>query len=370
MMKSTAWFDVLLPNKPWRPGQLRWMMQDLAGTARQPEQDPRTHLRASLEWLCRAQDACPTAPGSGCVSAGWSFESGWLPGSIDTTGWLVETYLPAADYLVWPLLENRARAMLEVLLAQPDGTSLGRMHGLIAGHVQLGHADCLERAVCSGHALLEAPLVSVAHHAQAAHTLATLGVLAEDIVLRQAAQNHLDTVLSRQTPCGWFSDVSAPNPTSLKALTGTLRSLIELSVILDDQRGLQAAHRTAHALRDSLCDDGWLAGAYDDGWMPAASHVCMSGMAQLTTCWVRLSQVEPGASWNDAVWRALAWIKRNQRTEGDDLATRDALPSTVPIWRGPGAFSFETMNAKYFADALMMDRVGITIPTAVRKKNQ
>ena len=304
------------------------------------------------------------------MSAGWSFESGWLPGSIDTTGWLVETYLPAADYLVWPLLENRARAMLGFLLAQPDGTSLGRMHGLIAGHVQLGHADCLERAVRSGHALLEAPLVSVSHHAQTAHALATLSVLAEDSVLRQAAQNHLDTVLSRQTPCGWFADESAPLATSLKALTGTLRSLIELAVILEDQRALQAAHRIAHALRDSLCADGWLVGAYDDGWMPATRHVCMSGLVQLTTCWVRLSQIEPGTSWNDAVWRALAWIKRNQRTKGGDLPTRDALPSSVPIWRGPGAFGFAAMNAKYFADALMMDRVGITIPTGAGKKNQ
>ncbi|NDP47634.1 MAG: hypothetical protein GZ085_04430 [Sulfuriferula multivorans] len=369
-MKSATWFDLLLPNKPWRPGKLRWMMQDLAGTARQPEQDPRTHLRATLEWLCRAQDACPTAPGSGWVSSGWSFESGWLPGSIDTTGWLVETYLPAADYLVWPLLENRARAMLDVLLAQPDGTSLGRIHGLIAGHVQLEHANCLERAVRSAHTLLEAPLVSVVHHAQAAHTLAALGILANDTVLSQAAQKYLDAVRSRQTPCGWFAGVSAPRPTTLKELTGTLRSLIELAVILKDQRALEAAHRTAHALRERLCGDGWLAGAYDDGWMPAASHVCMSGLAQLITCWVRLSQLESGATWNDAVWRALAWIKRNQRTESDDLATRDALPSTVPIWRGPDAFSFESMNAKYFADALMMDRVGITIPSAVRKKNQ
>ncbi|MBT9591228.1 MAG: hypothetical protein IV089_10025 [Thiobacillus sp.] len=56
--------------------------------------------------------------------------SGWLPGSIDVTGWLVETCLPAADYLVWPLLKNRARTMLVVLLAQPDVTSLGRIRGL------------------------------------------------------------------------------------------------------------------------------------------------------------------------------------------------------------------------------------------------
>lgn len=104
-MKSPAWFDYSLSFKPWRTGQLRWMMQDLAGTARQPEQEPRTHLRATLEWLCRAQDACPAAPGSGCVSAGWTFDSGWLPGSIDTTGWLVETL--NAKYFADALMMDR-----------------------------------------------------------------------------------------------------------------------------------------------------------------------------------------------------------------------------------------------------------------------
>ena len=57
-----------------------------------------------------------------------------------------------------------------------------------------------------------------------------------------------------------------------------------------------------------------------------------------------------------------------QRTVGDDLALRDALPSAVPIWGGLAAFAFDVLNAKYFADALMMDRVGIAIPPGVQKR--
>jgi hypothetical protein len=145
-------------------------------------------------------------------------------------------------------------------------------------------------------------------------------------------------------------------------LAGTLRSLIELAVLLDNTRAQHAARCTALALRDCLHGSGWLVGAYDDGWMPAASHVCISGLAQMAACWLRLSQIEQDIQWRDAAWRALAWIKRNQRTEGADLALRDALPNSVPIWRGPEAFRFDAMNAKYFADALMMDMVGIAIP--------
>jgi hypothetical protein len=362
-MKPASWFELSLRHKPWRPRALRWVMQDMAGIARQPEQDHRTHLRATLEWLCRAQDACHNLPGS--VAAGWSFEAGWLPESVETTGWLIETCVPAADYLAWPEPGRRAHGMLDALLAQPDTASAGRIHGLIAGHAQLGHAGSLARAVKSGHALREAPLQSALQHAHAAHALARLGRLAQDALLLDAARAQLDAAVVQQAPSGWFPVAAAP--TSTAVLAGIIRSLIESAVLLDDDRALRAARRAAQALYEHLRGDGWQAGAYDDGWMPAASHVCVPGLAQLAGAWLRLAQLGQGAHWREAAWRALAWIKRCQHTAGDDLALRDALPSAVPIWRGPAAFRFDALGAKHFADALMMDMVGITIPPMAQK---
>lgn len=364
-MKPSAMFDLALRHKPWRPGHLRWVMQDLAGVARQPEQDHRTHLRASLEWVCRAQDARGKTA-SGCVSAGWNFESGWQPDCIDATGWMVETLLPAAKYLAWPSLEDRARAMLDVLLAHPDDGAAGRIHGLIAGHVQLGHAGCLARALRSGRALADRALATPEAHARAAHALAAVGVVAEDAVLLDASRRHLEAVLAHQTPCGWLPAASLPASTA--ALAGHLHSLIATASLLGDPDARQAAARIAHGLRAQLRSDGWLSGAFDDGWMPAASHACVGGLARLAVCWLRLAQVSQDASWRDPAWRALAWIKRNQRTTGSDPALRDGLPSAAPIWGGR-AFSFDALSAKHFADALMMDMVGIAIPpeTPARK---
>jgi len=360
-------FDLPIRHKPWRPSALRWVMQDMAGVARQPEMDHRSHLRAALEWLCRAQDACRKIE-SGLVAAGWSFESGWLPASQNATGWLIETLLPAADYLAWPHLADRARAMLNTLLAQPDGTSVGRIHGLIAGHVQLGHPDSLARAVRSCHALGGTPMASVVQHAQAAHALAAVGVIAGESSLLDVARSHLATAQAQQTPCGWFSD--AVFPVSTRELASILSSLIESARLLDDARALQAIRRMAYGLRSQLQSDGSLAGAFDDGWMPAASHVCVNGLAQLAGCWLRMSQIDQGNGWREPAWRALAWIKRNQRMTGNDLALRDALPNAVPIWKGPDAFSFDTLNAKHFADALMMDMVGIAISPVSHERNR
>ena len=361
-LKPAAMLDPAIRHKPWCPNHLHWLIQEMAGGTRQPEQDHRTHLRATLEWVCRAQDACVT-PDSGCVSAGWTFESGWLSASADTTGWLIETLLPAADYLGWPALAERACVMLEALLTYPDQGAPGQIHGLIAGHVQLGHAESLTRAVRGGYVMADMPMKSIAHHAQAAHALAAVGVIAGESNLLEAARRHLEIVLAKQTPCGWF-----PEPTgrlSTSALASITRSVIESSRLLSDERALLAGLRAAQGMHDHPRSDGWLAGAFDDGWMPAADQACMQGLAQLAVCWLRLAQLNQAAQkarWHDAAWRALAWIKRNQRTTGDNLALRDALPSAVPIWRGPSAFRFDALSAKHFADALMMDMAGITIP--------
>lgn len=360
-------FDLPIRHKPWRPSHLRWVMQDLAGVGRQPEKDYRTHLRATLEWVCRAQDACRKAD-SGLVASGWSFESGWLPASEDATGWVIETLLPAAQYLDWPNLADRAQSMLDALLAQPDQGFAGRIHGLIAGHVQLGHADSLARAISSAHLLAAMPLTSPLQHARAAHALAAVGTISGDKALLAASRKFLQATLAHQTPCGWFPESVLPVTTSV--LSGILHSLIESTRLLDDAVALRAAHRIADGLRGQLQSDGSLAGAFDDGWMPVASHVCVTGLAQLAGCWLRMAQIDQGNGWREPAWRALTWIKRNQRMTGNDLALRDAVPNAVPIWGGPDAFSFDTLNAKYFADALMMDMVGIAIPPVSQERNR
>ena len=361
--KSTRWFELTWRHKLWRMQQLGWIVQDIVGTARQTEHDHRTHLRATLEWLCRAQDACRGTPQAGCVAGGWAFELGWLPGNIDHTGWLIETFLAAGEYLAWPALNTRARSMLDSLLAQPDNGSLGRIHGLMSGYLQMGDTSCLPRAVQSAYALLETQTHTTMQHAQMAQALARLGSLANDPTLLHGAHLQLDAALARQTPCGWFGDYAVP--VSTFQLATTIRCVLDAAELLNDSRAYDAARHAAQGLRQQLSETGALAAAFDDGWTPAGNQACISGMAQLAVVCLRLAQVEHQSQWRDAAWNALGWIKRNQRTALQNLALRDALPGAVPIWQGPDAFHFPALSAKYFADALMMDRVGISIPPEV-----
>lgn len=360
-MKRALSLPRLLPGPAWPPRALRWVAADLAGVARQPEQDHRTHLRASVEWLCRAQDSARPAG----LSEGWSFAAGWLPATPAATAALVETLLPAADYLVWPELKGRARALCAVLLAQPDAASAGRILGLVAAYAQLGETEALERAAASGRLLLDTPLESPAAYAHAAWALAVLGQVANERIFSDGARTCMARVVEAATPCGWFPDPHVPVSTTQSA--AALRGLIEAAHGLDDANGLRLAMQGARALRDQLEPNGRLAGAHDDGWMPASGHACIAGLARLACVWLRLAQIENDPAWRDAAWRALAWIKRNQRRSGDDLALRDALPSAAPIWGGRAPFRLDSLTLKYFADALMMDMVGVAIPPTAYK---
>ena len=356
-MMPTARLDSSMRHKARRVRALRWIMQDLAGVARQPEQAHRTHLRATLEWLCRAQDASATA---GLVAGGWTFESGWQAPSIDATGRLIETFLPAAEYLAWPELAQRACHMLDALLEAPEVASLGRLHGLIAAHARLGQRESLARALRDAQGMRIDARHPAAWHADAAHVLARLAALAGEDGLRGVARMHLQAACCAQTPSGWFADLAAPTPTA--TLARVLRSLAEASRLLGEAAGFDAALRAAHGLSDQLRPDGALCAAFDDGWTPGARYACVPGSAEAAAAWLRLAQMGGGAAWRDAAWRLLAWVKRNQRTEGDQLTLRGALPNAAPIWRGATAFGVDTLGAKYFADALMMDMVGIAIP--------
>ena len=110
--------------KPWVPLHFRLLIKDLNNRGVQSSLDHKTHLKAAIEWLCRAQDI----NGDGGVSAGWSFEDGWLPSYPETTGYIIETFLAAAGILNNMDLTARANRMIDWEL------SLQRADGAFPGH--------------------------------------------------------------------------------------------------------------------------------------------------------------------------------------------------------------------------------------------
>ncbi len=379
--------------RPWRPRHAGLVWDSLRGLA--TEQQPHTvHLAAAIDWLCRAQDVRDGHPDAGGVSAGWSFEDGWLPGYPETTGYIIETMLAAAPVLQRPELVDRAQRMIdwELSIQLPDGAFPGHfgepgsrpvifntgqiMHGLIAGHTQLGRADCLAAAVRAGHWLADqqdddgcwrrfehndTPHV---YNTRATWPLLATGLIAGDARLVQAARRNLDWALTQQSPSGWFAtNAFTPGRSPFThTIAYALRGFLESGVLLAEDRYIDAALKAGRGVAAVQRPDGWLAGTYGDGWVADASYACLTGVAQMSLNWTRLAQATGSDELRGHARSALAYLKTTQRLEHPDSAVRGGIAGSAPIWGDYSRFEYPNWAAKFFADALLMDMHDISVP--------
>lgn len=367
---------------------------DLINASVGQERDTAEHLRAAIDWLCRAQDMRDGQADAGGVSAGWSFEDGWLPSYPETSGYIIETFLAAAEVLKRPDLRHRADRIIdwELSIQNADGSFPGHfgeagcrpvifntgqiMHGMIAGYAGLGRDDCLEAAIRAGEWMAGSQDddgcwrrnvhngIPHTYNTRAAWALLRVAVVAGEKSLQRAATRNLTWALSQQTPSGWYqSNGFTRNQTPfLHTIAYAIRGLVESGFLLNEERFIASAIKAARALAERQRRDGWLSGAYADNWVPKASYCCLTGLAQMTLIWQRLQQVLGEQALNTPIRRALQYLKRRQRITGTDTPEDGSLAGSFPIWGRYSMFEFPNWATKFFADALMVDFLDITIP--------
>ncbi|MFU2485961.1 hypothetical protein [Thauera sp. WH-1] len=393
-MNPSTLIELPLRYKPWRARHLKLVIRDMGGAARQPEGEHLAHLRGAIDWLCRAQDVRDGHTDAGGVAAGWSFEDGWLPGYPETTGYIIETFLAAAPVLGCLELLDRAQRMIdwELSLQADDGAFPGHfgepgshpvifnqgqiMHGLVAGYTQLGRQDCLEAGLRAGHWLVaqqdadgcyrkfEHNGVPHVYNTRAIWALAAMGVVGNEAGFIAAARRNLDWALTQQRASGWFA-TNAFVPTRhpfTHTIAYAIRGFIEVGVLLSEPRYLQAAEAAARGIMAVQREDGWLAGTYADGWVAHGSYACVTGVAQMALCWLRLAQLTGDERFRSAAQRAIDYVKRTQRLDDEDEVVRGAIPGSAPIWGAYSRFEFPNWAAKFFADALIMDLGDSVVP--------
>lgn len=379
--------------RPWRPRHMRLILNDLTAPA-QPEFDHAIHLSGVIDWLCRAQDIRDGHPDAGGVSAGWSFEDGWLPSYPETTGYIIETFLAASNELERPDLERRAQRMIdwELSIQQNDGAFPGHfgetgsrpvifntgqiMHGMLAGYLQLGRQECLAAAVKAGLWMarqqdadgswhrFEHNDVPHVYNTRGTWALVATGLIANEPELTQAARRNLDWALTQQTTSGWFcTNAFTPDKAPFThTIAYAIRGFLESGILLDDTRYLSAALAAARGMARVQRADGWLAGTYTDNWIPRANYSCLTGVAQMSLNWTRLAQDGSAPEFRENARRAIGYVKRTQRLDDTDEAVQGGIAGSSPIWGDYSRFEYPNWAAKFFADALMMDMRDCVIP--------
>ena len=353
----------------------------LASTA-----DDRAHLAAALDWLCLAQDVRNQEHDAGGVSAGWSFEDGWLPGYPETTGYIIETFIDAAEALENPALCLRAHRMIdwELTLQGPDGAFPGHygepgskpvifntgqiMLGLLAGYSRLNRPECLNAAVQAGLWLTtqqdddgcwrrsQHNDIPHTYDTRASWALLRTGLEADEEPLRHAAKRQLNWALQQQHDDGWFTNnaFTANAAPFTHTIAYAISGLLESGLLLNDDRYFGAARKAARALVKLQRSDGWLCGAYGRNWAPQGTYCCLTGVAQMAINWAIFAKKLGETEFLQPAHQALAYVKRHHRIVTKDIVQRGGVPGSYPIWGAYERLCYPAWAVKFLADAIML----------------
>lgn len=366
---------------------MRLVLEEFGSRRRQPVLGHRVHLAGAIDWLCRAQDVRKDQSDAGGVSAGWSFEDGWLPSYPETTGYIIETFLDATDRLNRPELRERASRMLdwELSIQIPDGAFPGHfgepgsrpvifntgqiMHGMNAGYERLKREECLSSALRAGRWLMmnqsddgawrkfEHNDIPHVYNTRGTWALVKTALLANDETLKRAAVRNLDWALSQQTASGWFANnafVEGRAPFT-HTIAYAIRGFLESGLLLNQACYVDAAVRAAKGVASKQREDGWLPGTLDDGWASRDTYCCLTGVAQMCIVWSRLRDAAGEAGFGANIDAGIHLLKSSQRLGDQSGEVLGAIAGSWPIWGAYSRFEFPNWAAKFFADALMLN---------------
>lgn len=352
---------------------------------RSADPGPQSVIDASLAWLCRAQDMSLTHDGG--VSRDFSLVRGWNTSYPETTGYIAHTFLWAARLYDDADLRERARRMLDwfVEIQFPEGGFQGGriestpkvpvtfntgqiLLGLAAGTREFGdqYLDATRRAAAWLRDTLDPdgcwrkhPTPFAAPGEKAYETHVSWGLFEADRIapgegFGPAGLRQVDWALTKQKPNGWFASCCLDDPEHplTHTLGYVLRGVLEAYRFSGERRYLDAALSSAEALRGCLRPDGALPGRLDANWKPAAQWSCLTGNAQIASCWLMLQRYVGDKRFGEAAARALAFDRRTVLVEGDPDRV-GGVKGSFPVDGAYGRYEYLNWAAKFLVDACL-----------------
>lgn len=351
-------------------------------------QDPGSErvLFELIEWLARAQDNSRSNDGG--IARDFSLIHGWATSYPETTGYIVPTMLDYAERTSRSDLWDRARRMLDWLVAiqLPGGGFQGGkidsrpiapvtfntgqiLLGLAAGERRFGeYRTAMRRAADwlvesqdadGGWRRHLSPFASSGEKSYETHV--AWGLLEADRVdpgrgYAQVALANVRWALKSQRENGWFDRCSLDD--SSKPLSHTigyaLRGVIEAYLFSREEVFLEASRRTADGALSALRDDGHLPGCLMPDWSAGASWSCLTGTAQIACCWLLLSEVTQETRYVSAAFKANEFLRRSVRINGPP-EMRGAVKGSLPVSGGYGRYQYLSWAGKFLADSLMLE---------------
>ena len=340
-----------------------------------------SRLQAALDWIERAQ----LASGNGGISKGYhAIRRRWSPSYPETTGYTIPTLLNAAITLDRPDLRILALSLADYLLkaATPEGAvahwadpssqpivfDTGQvLFGWLAAYSASQEPHYLEAAIQAGNWLSAIQDSSGAwkryQHlgvvktidSRVAWALLELYRQTKHEAHRRAAVRNLEWVVGQQDSDGWFRHCAfrdGEDPFT-HTLIYTAEGLFESGCLLEEERYMDAAIRTADALLVRQGADGWLASTYGSGWRATSRSSCLTGNCQASRLWLRLSTLKDKPAYGEGAERAIMFVSRTQKLRAADPGVRGGIAGSAPFYGRYERFTYPNWAAKFYIDALL-----------------
>jgi hypothetical protein len=346
------------------------------------------HIRETIEWLKRAQDAGTDRGVSYGVFFGENFDVSYP----ETTGYICSSFVEQERLTGDADLLRRAVEMgdWEIAVQLPEGAVMGGKFNSAptpavfnTGMVLLGWSALIMRtqeerfraaAVRASDWLLSvqerdgrwvrgnskyAYSAGTLYNVMAAWGLCEAGVALGEQRYIQAAIRNAEYCLSRQHPNGWLPDCCLTNVDEplLHTLAYSMQGLLGIGRLTHRDDLIAGAQKLADAQLRIMTPQGFLPGRQRNDFSAAADWCCLTGSAQTSAVWSQLYQLSHDEKYRSAVEVVNRYLMARHDIRNADLRLRGGVPGSWPVWGGYGQLQILNWATKFLLDALTLEEM-------------
>ena len=368
--------------KLYCPSHFKVFVADIQNS-RVPAHENDKHIKATINWICYAQDVTK----DGGVSAGYSFRNGWSSSYPETTGYIIPTIfdfyhltgidaykvraLRMSDWLV--TIQNKDGSFQGGLIDQrckPTVFNTGQIiFGLVRSfyetsneiykHAAIKAGDWLSRIQDADGTWSQYTHAGLprAYHTRVAWALIELYNLTSDEKFRNCVKKNINWALENQLDNGFFLNntiTDEPYPYT-HTIAYAIRGMLESGILFSNQDYIQSAKTAADALLSRFQVDRYLFGAYNEKWKSRALYSCLTGTAQISITWGRLFEITGDMAYINGMKELNTYLKTTQITRHHDPGISGGIKGSQPIWGNYMPYCYPNWAAKFFIDALLLE---------------
>ena len=185
-------------------------------------------------------------------------------------------------------------------------------------------------------------------------------ITGKEIYKEKAIKNLYWIIEKKQLQNGWFVDcdntIKGNDKPILHTISYTIDGLLDCGIMLEDQKLIDAAIKSADKLFEIFNKNKYLKGRFDANWT-GSEYIITTGCAQIAIVWMKLYKLTKNIQYLNAAMKMndlLIFIQ--DRKIKEKINTDGAMPGSFPIWGKYEPFNFPNWATKYFVDSLVLEK--------------